>query len=120
MKVQETELEQLVRELKAVNAEIEAIQGLFSKEDELRTQIKELLVQNSTTHATVHDINLTIGTRKYTKVIDPDQLRRTLQYRGILEECLTFDMSKVRKALGDEALGIETTEQKYLIVKEGK
>ena len=117
MKVQETDLEQLVRELKEVNEQIEAVQGLFDKEDELRAQIRELLVENHTTHASVHGIKLTIGTRKHTTIVDPDQIRRTLLYRGILEDCLTFDVTKVRKALGDEALGLMTTEQKYLIVK---
>lgn len=117
MVIQESELEYLVRRLREVTTKIEDMRSLFDEEDELRALIKEYMIEHEIMRETVHDMHLTVGTRKYTKVIDAEQLKRTLTGRGVLEECLIFDMPKVRKILGDEALGLETTEQKYLMIR---
>lgn len=111
------QLEILADKLARVQEQIDDISYLFEEQDTLRAEIKEYMVENGIPKRDLDHMLLILGKRKNTEVVDYDQLIRTLRYRGVLDECLQLNMAHVRKVLGDDALGITTSETKYLIVK---
>lgn len=111
------DLEILVDKLLRIHDKIaEIADPLLDEETELRSRIQAYMIEYGIPRRDFDRVAVTIGTRKNTNIVDPEQIDRTLTYRGLKEQCLKFDLKKVRDAIGDDALGLETTETKYLIV----
>lgn len=109
----------VAEELRDVVEQLKQLSHLFERENELRQELRDAMIEeNRRKIEDVHGFDVTIGTRKYTDITDEDQVVRTLTYRGVLNDCLELNTSKVRRILGDDALGLQTREQKYVIVKD--